>query len=168
MLKEPKGAEAFSVRGKDLVNLMIALMAFGLMIFCPKRDKRTKKEPPTHNHSKKSDAGNIQSMSEPTERIGHHAGDEAHKAAERKYWGRQNWVAGLGLLFSVLTFIVAIAAAYIARLAFLEAKRQANAAESQIRIARDTEERQLRAYLIVRPTKINGIAQGVDGFPESM
>jgi hypothetical protein len=65
-----------------------------------------------------------------------------HRVTEQKYWRRTFWL-------SLVALIVAGVAGIIAGLAFNEARRQANAAEDQILIAKDTEERQLRAYLII-------------------
>jgi hypothetical protein len=89
------------------------------------------------------------------------AGAEKYEAAEASNWRRQNIIAGGGVLVSTFTLAAAAVAAVIAYNAYVaalkagdearrqadEAKRQADAAEIQIGIAKDTAQKQLRAYL---------------------
>jgi hypothetical protein len=74
---------------------------------------------------------------------------DEYEAEEARYWRRQNWLATFNIVVSALTLAAAVAAAYVAFYAFKETKRQADAAETQIGIARETEVRQLRPYLYV-------------------
>ena len=83
--------------------------------------------------------------------------------AEGHHWRLQNKIAGLGVVVSGLTLVAAVAAAIIAYCAFTattkaageakreadEAHRQADAAELQVAVAKDTEQRQLRAYVLI-------------------
>jgi hypothetical protein len=88
-----------------------------------------------------------------------YADTEKYEAAEAKFWFRQNIIGGIGVAVSALALAAAIVAgviaynAYIAALnAVAEAKRQADAAEDQVNVAKDTEKRQLRAYIgVVSP-----------------
>ncbi len=86
-----------------------------------------------------------------------------YESDESNYWRRQNVIAGLGLIINVLTFIGAVVGIYIAFNAFQasnravteakrqadEARRQANTAEAQILVAKETEIKQLRAYVML-------------------
>lgn len=90
-----------------------------------------------------------------------YADTEKYEAAESTYWRRQNIIASLGLILNIFTFAAAAVAACIAYNAFVqtkrqanEAKRQATAAETQIAVAKDTEERQLRAYVLLASATI--------------
>jgi hypothetical protein len=72
---------------------------------------------------------------------------QKHRAIEREHWAREqrhNWRV---IVFSAATATAAIVAAVIAWFAYSEAWRQAAAAWEQVKISRDTEERQIRAYL---------------------
>jgi hypothetical protein len=78
---------------------------------------------------------------------GWHAEERDHRRRERKFWN-----AYIGLTIPIV--VGALLSAFFAYRAYdttvqalVEAKRQANAAEAQIDVARDTEHRQLRAYL---------------------
>lgn len=78
---------------------------------------------------------------------GWHADERKHRQQERKFW---NAYIGLTILIVTGAFLSAFFAykAYVASTqAVAEAQRQTNAAEAQIDVARDTEHRQLRAYL---------------------
>jgi hypothetical protein len=86
---------------------------------------------------------------------GWHPDEQEHKRHERRYWRFQYITSSITLLFSFGAAIGAFTGSYIAYQAFVastqaveEAKRQANAAESQVAVARDTAERQLRAYVL--------------------
>jgi hypothetical protein len=86
--------------------------------------------------------------------VGWHADESRHRRFERNYWI-------VYILLTTLTTVGALAAATFAYKAYkasegaviearnqvTEAKRQATAAEAQIVVARDTAERQLRAYI---------------------
>jgi hypothetical protein len=76
----------------------------------------------------------------PSNEQGWHSEEKEHHKKERRYW-----VATTSL--TLLAAGGAIAAALIAYWAYCEARRQANAAWEQVGIFRDTEQRQLRAYL---------------------
>jgi uncharacterized protein (DUF2062 family) len=73
--------------------------------------------------------------------------EENHRNAERLFWNHQRthnrWVT----IFSALAAVAAVAAAIVAVLAYSEVLRQANAAWEQVRISRETEYRQLRAFI---------------------
>jgi hypothetical protein len=73
--------------------------------------------------------------------------EENHRNAERLFWNHQRthnrWVT----IFSALAAVAAVAAAVVAILAYSEAWRQANAAWEQVRISRETEYKQLRAFI---------------------
>ena len=94
------------------------------------------------------DAGRTAGVSEAcASPSGWHAEEREHRRQERRFWN-----AYIGL--SIFTVIGALLSAFFAYRAYdastravVEAKRQANAAEAQIDVARDTEHRQLRAYL---------------------
>lgn len=76
-----------------------------------------------------------------------HSQDKEHQEAERRFWRIQTYI-GVGAIFiSVVALIGALIGLRLAQLAFHESGRQARAAEGQIRIAKDTEEKQLRAYV---------------------
>src|SRR5258708_2114989 len=78
---------------------------------------------------------------------GWHAEEREHRRQERRF--RNAYIC-----LSIFTVVGALLSAFFAYRAYdastravVEAKRQANAAEVQIDVARDTEHRQLRAYL---------------------
>jgi hypothetical protein len=75
--------------------------------------------------------------------MGWHPEEKDHRKTERRYWKA---TAALTLIAAV----GAIVASVIAYRAYGEARRQADAVEGQMEVARDTERRQLRAYLYVR------------------
>lgn len=64
-------------------------------------------------------------------------------------WTHQKKIGALGVLLNFVTFVAAIGGVVVAYGAFGESRRQADAAESQIDIAKDTARRQLRAYAYV-------------------
>jgi hypothetical protein len=72
-----------------------------------------------------------------------------YEAAEATYWRRQNKIAALSIVINTFTLLAAIVAGIVAYNAFKETKRQADAAEKQIGIAKDTEVKQLRPYLYI-------------------
>jgi hypothetical protein len=85
------------------------------------------------------------------------AREERHRVAERRHWTFEKVGGFFALLFTAIAGGGAIASAIAsfgawnaATKAVTEANRQAIAAEAQIAIAKDTEGRQLRAYLYVR------------------
>jgi hypothetical protein len=98
-----------------------------------------------------------------TEEKGWHPEEQEHRRQERRYWRFQYGTSTVTLFFSLIAAAGAAAGSYIAYQAFIastqavgeakrqadEAKRQADAAESQIAVAKDTEERQLRAYVFL-------------------
>jgi hypothetical protein len=90
-----------------------------------------------------------------------YADTEKYEAAEANYWRRQNKIGIVGLFVNGFTLAAAIVAGWVAYNAFVqakrqadEAKRQADAANAQIVIAKDTEKRQLRAYVLVSETNM--------------
>lgn len=102
---------------------------------------------PPNNHQ--SQPAGERGPAQQTDDNGWHAEEREHKREERTYWRIQKVVSAITLIFSLIAAGGAAAGAYIAFQAFREAKRQADAAESQITVAKDTEQRQLRAYLHV-------------------
>jgi hypothetical protein len=80
---------------------------------------------------------------------GVHANQGNHQAEERRHWRHQRRFNNLSPSVTFLTFLVAIYAAAVAQDAFVQTKRQAKAAEDQIAIAKETAQRQRRAYLTV-------------------
>jgi hypothetical protein len=91
---------------------------------------------------------------------GWHAEEREHKRQERTYWRIQKVVSAITLILSLIAAGGAAAGAYIAFNAFKEARRQADAAETQIAVAKDTELRQLRAYLSVTGVVITDLEKG--------
>jgi hypothetical protein len=81
--------------------------------------------------------------------------DKEHGSA----WSRQDKFSLLGLSFNLLTLIAATIGVSVALNAFKETKRQANTAEAQIGVAKDTANRQLRAYVYVTPDGIKKLAK---------
>jgi hypothetical protein len=73
------------------------------------------------------------------------------KGTSTPFWFMSTHLARVGV--SIVTALVAMSAATFAYFAYKETKRQARAAWEQVRISGDQEVRQLRAYLIVDPTK---------------
>ena len=71
---------------------------------------------------------------------GWHADEREHRRREGTFWKAY-------ITLTALTVIGAFVSAIFAYGAYVATKRQANAAEAQIDVARDTEHRQLRAYL---------------------
>jgi hypothetical protein len=70
-----------------------------------------------------------------------------HRACERSHWARERLNGQLVAGLSGIAALAAILAAIIAYYAFLETRRQAEAAWAQVKIYQDIERRQLRAYL---------------------
>jgi hypothetical protein len=98
-----------------------------------------------------------------------YAANTDYQADERNYWRKQVkatwaqvWAARANISLGVITLTIAVAAAIVAGSAYLtsldalteaqrqtaQAKRQAAASEAQAAVAHDTEERQLRAYVL--------------------
>jgi hypothetical protein len=101
-----------------------------------------------------SDAARHSDVQNQAGQQGWHADEQEHKRHEKRYWRFQYTTSSITLLFSFGAAVGAFTGSYIAYQAFIasthavsEAKRQADAAEAQIAIARDTAERQLRAYM---------------------
>jgi len=72
---------------------------------------------------------------------------EKHWAEESGYWRQQKRVNSFTATFSFIAAGAAVVAAFYAVRAFEQTRRQANAAEAQIKITVDQEKRQLRAYV---------------------
>jgi hypothetical protein len=77
----------------------------------------------------------------------------------RSAWTRQDRFSLFGLLFNLTTLIAAIIGVTVAFNAFKQTKRQANTAELQIGIAKDTAKRQLRAYVYVTPDGLKNLGK---------
>ena len=77
----------------------------------------------------------------------------------------QNNVARGALIVSAVALVFLIATAMIAGFAYLETKKQRAAAEDQVRVQIDTENRQLRAYITLFEAKI--VIQGASIFTTS-
>jgi len=78
---------------------------------------------------------------------GWHAEEREHRRQERWFWKAYIGLTVPIVIGAVLSAFFAYGAYNASTRAVDEAKRQANAAEAQIDVARDTEHRQLRAYL---------------------
>jgi hypothetical protein len=78
-----------------------------------------------------------------------HPKEEAHKTAERQYWSDQVRYIRRGYYFSIFTFVVAVAAAFIAAGAYFQTKRQADIAQAIV-VATD------RARIIAQRMEITG------------
>jgi hypothetical protein len=78
---------------------------------------------------------------------GWHADEREHRRRERKFWKAYIALTALTVVGAFVGAFFAYGAYVASKQAVAEAKRQANVAESQIDVARDTEHRQLRAYL---------------------
>jgi hypothetical protein len=96
-----------------------------------------------------------------------HPEEREHKSEERAYWRRQHSNSRWSLIFNILTFGTAILAVGIAYWAYqastqavVEAKRQADAAGTQIDIAKSAERRQIRAYAFPTPIGISDFELG--------
>lgn len=108
---------------------------------------------------------------EPTQAATHQGWDteeREHKRQERRHWSFEKLTTGFTLFFSLIAGLGAVAGVCIAYRAFLtsieavnEAKRQAKAAEDQIEVAKDTERRQLRAYVMVESSAVSINADGL-------
>jgi hypothetical protein len=177
------------VNEKDFVNLLIAVI---IMVLCilwpskkPKDDGREAENNTDTAHNERQRAVGL--MTNPS---GDDADTKEHQAAEQRYWKRQNKLGGAAVFISFLTLGAAVTAGAIAwnayvisadalrasqdaarsaedtvietRKQIVEAKRQANAAEQQVGVQTDTEERQLRAYVIINNNfkKVEGFSAG--------
>lgn len=78
---------------------------------------------------------------------GWYAEEREHRRNERRFWNAYIGLTVPIVIGAVLSAFFAYRAYDTTLQALVEAKRQANAAEAQIDVARDTEHRQLRAYL---------------------
>ncbi len=80
-----------------------------------------------------------------------------HRSEERSHWAHEHAhnkrVACLSAIAAGAAFVAAVAAVG----AYIQTKRQAEAAETQIGVAKDTEQRQLRAYIGVVPPADNQV-----------
>jgi len=125
-----------------------------------------------YEHTKVTIRKSMQGEHLPHEQEHWNSEEREHHLNERLYWARS-------FRLTVATTVAAIAAAIFAGFALMaswgslqESRRQATAAEDQVAVAKDTEQRQLRAYLIVRATKIDNFFQGgkaqVDGTFENL
>lgn len=142
---------------KDQLNLLIGLCTFILVfLLWPEKQRTSQKDSSTKNrqhHSWDYEPRYFKFF----RKFKHWYPDENHhETKEREYWTRQNGIA-------LLTLIGAVAAVVIAILAFNETKkqvaeakkqtiqamRQAKAAEDQVGVQTDTENRQLRAYVFL-------------------
>ena len=73
---------------------------------------------------------------------------------------RTDRIGAAGTLVNLLTLVGAVAGVSIAAYAYHEARRQADASEMQIDVAKDTAKRQLRAYVYVTAGAIEKFAVG--------
>jgi hypothetical protein len=91
---------------------------------------------------------NACTITTPCPQQGWHAEEKEHRRKERAFW--RAYIA-------LTIFVVggAVASALFAYGAYSASKRQASAAETQVGVAKDTEQRQLRAYLYVDHDMIN-------------
>jgi hypothetical protein len=104
-----------------------------------------------------------------------YAGNSDYQSDERRYWWHQVWALWVNVGIGLLTLIAAVIVGRIAYHAYqasvdavgearkqpTEAHRQADAAEDQIAVAKDVEERQLRAYIVFRvQEKLDNFAVG--------
>lgn len=78
-----------------------------------------------------------------------YAGNSDYQSDERNYWWHQVRALWANVGIGIVTLSAAVIAAVIAYSAFVETRRQADQAETQVEIARDTAKRQLRAYLSI-------------------
>jgi hypothetical protein len=78
---------------------------------------------------------------------GWHPEEREHRRSEGLFWNAYIGLTVPIVIGAVLSAFFAYRAYDTTLQALVEAKRQANAAEAQIDVARDTEHRQLRAYL---------------------
>ncbi len=108
----------------------------------------------TDRDQRRTDEYEEGTISEEPVNVGRDAEEAAHRAAERRYWRHQ---ANYNVVVGILTLGAAgaaIVAACIAFGAYSEAKRQADAAEKQIDVAKDSLQKQLRAYIVVKSATI--------------
>jgi hypothetical protein len=105
----------------------------------PAKDAEANSNEAAHDQSDAPSDGNIQNQ---TSQQGWHPDEQEHKRHERRYWRFQYIISSITLLFSLIAAVGAFTGSYIAYKAFIastnavnEAKRQANAAESQIAVA---------------------------------
>ena len=80
---------------------------------------------------------------------GWHADEKAHKLEERRFWRFQRITGAITLLFSFIAAAGAVSAVGIAYNAFIASTAAVGEAKRQADVAKDTEIRQLRAYLSV-------------------
>jgi hypothetical protein len=83
---------------------------------------------------------------------GWHPQEARHRAIEQQHWRAQNRVAARTLWFSIFAVLASAASAYFAYFALSASHRAADAAIDQANISRDSEHRQLRAYVYTTVT----------------
>jgi len=89
---------------------------------------------------------------------------EKYEAAEANFWRRQNKIGVCSLVISACALGAAIVAGVIANNAYVETKRQADAAIRQVAIAQDTERHQLRAHILYDSVILNVDGQKMTAF----
>lgn len=75
---------------------------------------------------------------------------ELHRRTERQFWRHQKTHNHLVTIFSAAAAIAAAITTIVAGYAYVESRRQADAAWDQVSTARETEHKQLRAYVSVK------------------
>lgn len=80
---------------------------------------------------------------------GEQSQQEQHRTAERHHWAHERIHNRRVTIFSAIAAIAAIVAAIVATFAYIETRRQADAALEQTKISLDTEKRSLRAYISI-------------------
>ncbi|MGX4771129.1 hypothetical protein ACWAUC_15195 [Bradyrhizobium guangdongense] len=85
---------------------------------------------------------------------------DALKPLPSQTWSLQDTISFAALIFNILTFAGAAVGVLIAYYAFQQTRRQADAADLQTNIAKDTSKRQLRAYVFVTANPIEDFSTG--------
>jgi hypothetical protein len=92
------------------------------------------------------------------------SGDEYHRRYEREIWAKQirigtinNWIAGIGLLFSLIAAGGAVAAVFYAKGAYIAANDQANADWNSATQAKRQADAASQPYIFVGETAGNSI-----------
>ncbi len=86
--------------------------------------------------------------------------EERHRAEERAHWAHQRRHDRIVAGFSIAAAAAAAVAAVIAGWAYVQTKRQADAAWLQVQVSQDTEARQLRAYVLVSKSELRNLGDG--------
>jgi hypothetical protein len=94
-----------------------------------------------------------------------YANNSDYQADENRYWRRSVWAQWSGVGVAIATLIIVVIGAYTAYCAFIQTKSQADAAWKQVGISKETEIRQLRAYLVVVPTEGEKVLDWETGDP---